>query len=72
LLNVLVTKMIADWFLGRELVTAMAILVIGWPLGIALAMVTVPALAEAWSWQTATVTGSDRERGERRQVCFRL
>jgi predicted MFS family arabinose efflux permease len=55
LLNVLVTKMIADWFVDRGLVTAMAILVTSWPLGIGLAMVTLPALAEAWSWQAAMV-----------------
>jgi MFS family permease len=55
LLSVLVTKMIADWFADRELVMAMAILVTSWPLGIGLAMVTLPALAEAWSWQAAMV-----------------
>src|SRR5438552_1570745 len=31
LINVLMTKMVADWFAKRELVTAMAILVTSWP-----------------------------------------
>src|SRR5947209_17193795 len=34
LLNVALTKMVADWFARREIVTAMAILVSSWPLGI--------------------------------------
>lgn len=53
LLNVLVTKMVADWFAGRELVTAMGILIVSWPLGIAVAMVTLPSLADLFSWQMA-------------------
>ena len=38
LLNVMFTKMIADWFAGREIVTAMAILVTSWPLGLAIGL----------------------------------
>ncbi|NIR84984.1 MAG: MFS transporter, partial [Gammaproteobacteria bacterium] len=37
LLNVLVTKMVTDWFAGREIVSAMGVLLSSWPLGIALA-----------------------------------
>jgi MFS family permease len=55
LLNVLVAKMVADWFVERGIVTAMAILVTSWPLGIGLALVTLPLLAEAASWQAAMV-----------------
>lgn len=50
LLNVLLTKMIADWFAGREIVTAMAILVTSWPLGISLALISLGPLATASSW----------------------
>jgi predicted MFS family arabinose efflux permease len=53
LFNVLVTKMVADWFVERRIVTAMAILVSSWPFGISLALVTLPPLAEATSWQAA-------------------
>ena len=39
LFNVLVTKMIADWFAGREIVLAMGALVSSWPFGLALGLV---------------------------------
>jgi predicted MFS family arabinose efflux permease len=50
LLGVLLAKMVADWFAGREIVTAMAILVSSWPLGISLALISLGPLATAWSW----------------------
>lgn len=53
LLNVLLSKMAGDWFAGRELVTAMAILVSSFPLGIGLALVIEPPLAAQMSWQIA-------------------
>jgi MFS family permease len=53
LLNVLVTKMVTDWFQGREIVTALGILITSWPLGIALALVVLPKLALATSWSAA-------------------
>lgn len=33
------TKMVADWFEGREIATAMSILVMSWPFGIAMGQV---------------------------------
>jgi MFS family permease len=51
LLDVLLTKMVADWFAGREIVTAMAILVSSWPLGISLALVSLGPLAAVSSWR---------------------
>ncbi len=50
LLNVLLTKMVADWFAGREIVTAMAILVSSWPVGIGLGLISLGPLASASSW----------------------
>lgn len=47
LLNVLMTKMVVDWFAGREISTAMGIFVNSWPVGIALALIVLPALAAA-------------------------
>lgn len=58
LLNVLLTKMTADWFAEREIVTAMGIFLVSWPLGIALAMVLLPTLAEAFGWPTAMLAGA--------------
>lgn len=44
LLNVIMTKMVADWFSGKEIITAMAIFVNSWPTGIGLALVTQPSI----------------------------
>ncbi len=52
LLNVLLTKMLADWFAGREIVTAMAILLNSWPFGIALGLVAFAPMAEALGWES--------------------
>ncbi|WFU22974.1 MFS transporter [Bradyrhizobium sp. CB1717] len=47
LLNVLMTKMVADWFAGREIATAMAIFINSWPAGIALSLMLLPAIGTA-------------------------
>ncbi|PBB18872.1 MFS transporter [Mesorhizobium sp. WSM4313] len=44
LLNVLMTKMVADWFAGREIATAMATYINSWPAGIAIALLLLPAI----------------------------
>ena len=44
LLNVQMTKMVADWFAGKEIATAMAIFVNSWPAGIALSLLTLPSI----------------------------
>lgn len=53
LLNVLLAKMVADWFADRELSTAMGLLVVSWPLGIGLALVILGPLSVATSWAFA-------------------
>jgi len=45
------TKMVADWFDGREIATAMSVLVVSWPLGIAMGQVGHAWLAEIQSWR---------------------
>jgi predicted MFS family arabinose efflux permease len=50
--NVLVAKMIADWFADKELVFAMSINIIGWPLGIAAGQAVQAGIAEGYSWQS--------------------
>jgi cyanate permease len=50
LVNVLMTKMVTDWFAGREIVTAMSVFVASWPAGIALGLISFPPLAAAYSW----------------------
>lgn len=49
ILNVLMSKMVTDWFAGKEIATAMGIFVNSWPVGIALALVVLPPIAEATS-----------------------
>ncbi len=44
MLNILMSKMVADWFAGREIATAMSIFINSWPLGIGLSLVMLPWL----------------------------
>jgi MFS family permease len=48
LLNVLMSKMVTDWFAGKEIATAMAIFINSWPVGIALALVVLPSIGAAY------------------------
>jgi MFS family permease len=48
LLNVLMSKMVTDWFAGREIATAMAIFVNSWPAGVAISLLTLPAIGTAY------------------------
>jgi predicted MFS family arabinose efflux permease len=49
--NLYVTKMVADWFEGREIATAMSVLVMSWPFGIAMGQVVHAWLAETYDWR---------------------
>jgi predicted MFS family arabinose efflux permease len=53
---VLMTKMLADWFSGSELILAMALYLNGWPVGIGLALVIQAPLADATSWRFVMLT----------------
>lgn len=55
-LNVVMTKMVVDWFVGREISTAMAIFINSWPIGIALALLTLPAIAAVGGLSLAWIT----------------
>lgn len=58
LINVLATKMVTDWFAGREIVTAMALLVVSWPLGLALGLLLFTPLAALLSWSAVMYTAA--------------
>jgi MFS family permease len=58
LMNVMLTKMVVDWFTGRELSTAMAISIASWPLGIALALLGFVPLAHTFGWSAVMVAAS--------------
>lgn len=47
-LNVLMSKMVTDWFAGEKLATAMGIFINSWPVGIAGALLVLPFVAEAF------------------------
>jgi MFS family permease len=47
LLNVLMTKMVTDWFAGKEIATAMAIFVNSWPFGLAISLLLLPPIGIA-------------------------
>lgn len=52
-INVVMTKMVIDWFAGNNVSTALAIYISSWPIGIALGLLILPALAINASLQTA-------------------
>ena len=48
ILSVQMTKMLTDWFAGKEIATAMAIFVNSWPAGIAVALLTLPLIGTGY------------------------
>lgn len=61
LLNIMLARMVAEWFRGRELQTAMGIMLSAWPFGMAVALAALGPLAAATSWRLAeyvTVVGA--------------
>lgn len=52
-LNVVMTKMVIDWFAGRSVSTALAIFISSWPVGIALGLLILPPLAANADLRTA-------------------
>jgi cyanate permease len=52
LINVTLTKMVADWVKGAQVVTAMSLLIASWPLGIGVALLIYPQIATALGWPT--------------------
>ncbi|ETR76426.1 hypothetical protein X566_17065 [Afipia sp. P52-10] len=51
-----VTKMIADWFNGREIVLAMSVVQVSWPIGAMLGLPLQTALAETFGLMTAMLS----------------
>ena len=49
--TIYLTKMVADWFAGKELATAMGILVMSWPFGIAMGQIGQVWIAARYDWQ---------------------
>jgi predicted MFS family arabinose efflux permease len=58
LMNVMMTKMLADWFVGREIIWAMTVFINAWPVGIGIALFSLPAVASAWGAPAAFHTAA--------------
>lgn len=58
LMGVLTTKMTADWFAGRDLPLGLAVMLNGFPVGMAFGQVLFPTLADAVSWRAAFIAGA--------------
>jgi predicted MFS family arabinose efflux permease len=56
--SIFFTKMVTDWFAGKELATAMSILVTSWPTGIAIGQIGQGWIAAHFDWQLAFWTVS--------------
>ncbi len=56
--TIYLTKMTADWFCGKELATAMGLLVMSWPLGIALGQVSQVWIAIHFGWRSVFVVAA--------------
>ena len=55
-MNVVMAKIVIDWFQDKEISTAMALFLTGYPAGIALALVTLGTLATPKGWSYAFLT----------------
>ena len=53
LVNIILARLVADWFRERELQTAMGLMLSAWPFGMALALVILGPVAEVTSWRLA-------------------
>jgi predicted MFS family arabinose efflux permease len=51
--NLILTKMVTEWFYGKEILTALAIMLTAWPIGISLGLLTQGLIAEAYGWPWA-------------------
>jgi predicted MFS family arabinose efflux permease len=58
-LNVISSKMVADWFAEREISTAMALFLNSWPFGIAIALLALPPLGVAEGYRVVFLLAAD-------------
>ena len=56
--NLILTKMVTEWFFGKEIMTGLAILLAAWPIGIALGLLTQSQLAQSSGWVDVMVACS--------------
>jgi predicted MFS family arabinose efflux permease len=51
--NLILTKMVTDWFAQYEIITGLAVMLTAWPIGISLGLLTQGDLADAYGWPWA-------------------
>ena len=56
LLNVLMSKMVTDWFAGREITLAMAVFVNSFPIGVGIASLSLGRLGQDAGWAASMLT----------------
>jgi len=56
LVNILLAKLVSDWFAGKELSTAMAVMLTSWPVGLGVATATLGGVAARLGWRSAVTT----------------
>lgn len=54
--NVILTKMVTEWFLGKELVLALSIMLTAWPIGIAMGLLMHGRIASVYDWSGVMIT----------------
>lgn len=57
-ITILGPKVLTDWFVGREIATALATFASSFGLGVGLAVAVLPYIAEVASWQAAVATNA--------------
>lgn len=50
--NVILTKMVTEWFIEKEIMSALAIMLTAWPIGIALGLLIHDPVAAAYGWNS--------------------
>ncbi|MFK7861505.1 MAG: CynX/NimT family MFS transporter [Granulosicoccus sp.] len=48
--NVILTKMVTDWFVKKEIVFALSVMLTAWPVGIALGLLTHALISDTYGW----------------------
>jgi MFS family permease len=56
LMNILLARLTSDWFAGKELSTALSVMLTSWPVGLGLATATLGGVAagSGWRWSITT------------------
>ncbi len=51
--NIILTKMVTEWFFEKEIITALAVMLTAWPAGIALGLLSQGVIADLYGWPWA-------------------